>query len=99
MTPESVGVPSNRIVLGKHSGRHALAQRFAELGARLSPAEIEEVYARFTALADRKKRIYDQDLLSLLPQKGPRRAHEPRAIEVERPGSELERNLRLSVLV
>lgn len=66
MTPESVGVRANRIVLGKHSGRHALAQRFTELGRALSPSELERTYQSFTELADRKKRIYDQDLLSLL---------------------------------
>src|ERR671928_594893 len=67
MTPESVGVPANRIVLGKHSGRHALAQRYVELGFSLSQTEVEAAYGRFTKLADRKKRIYDQDLLSLIP--------------------------------
>ncbi|MGH9901962.1 MAG: homocitrate synthase/isopropylmalate synthase family protein, partial [Pyrinomonadaceae bacterium] len=54
------------LVLGKHSGRHALSLRYAELGRELLPAELDEVYQRFTELADRKKRIYDQDLLSLL---------------------------------
>src|SRR5689334_1854290 len=48
MTPESVGLPSNRIVLGKHSGRHALAQRYAELGFSLSQHEVETAYGRFT---------------------------------------------------
>lgn len=67
MTPESVGLPGNRIVLGKHSGRHALSQRYAELGRALSPAELETAYRRFTELSDWKKHIYDQDLLSLLP--------------------------------
>lgn len=67
MTPESVGVPANQLVLGKHSGRHALALRYEELGHALSRIEVDEVYERFTRLADRKKRIYDQDLLSLLP--------------------------------
>lgn len=66
MTPESVGVPANRLVLGKHSGRSALSLRYAELGFALSPAELDAVYALFTGLADRKKRIYDQDLLSLI---------------------------------
>jgi 2-isopropylmalate synthase len=66
MTPESVGVPANRIVLGKHSGRHALARRYEELGYTLSPAELNSIYLGFTQLADLKKRIYDQDLLSLL---------------------------------
>jgi len=67
MTPQSVGVPSNNIVLGKHSGRHALQARYNELGIELDAAEIGEVYQRFTALADKKKNIYDQDLLAILP--------------------------------
>src|SRR5207302_2713942 len=66
MTPESVGVPTNELVLGKHSGRHALALRYKELGYSLDPNELDGVYRRFTDLADRKKRIYDQDLLSLI---------------------------------
>ncbi len=66
MTPESVGVPSNNLVLGKHSGRHALALRYDELGYSLAPAELDRAYRAFTKLADRKKRIYDQDLISLL---------------------------------
>ena len=66
MTPESVGVPHNSLVLGKHSGRRALEHRFVELGYNLSRSELDAVYHRFTELADRKKTIYDQDLLSLL---------------------------------
>ncbi|MEK6283413.1 MAG: 2-isopropylmalate synthase [Acidobacteriota bacterium] len=66
MTPESVGVPNNNLVLGKHSGRHALALRYDDLGYSLTQVELEEAYGRFTALADRKKSIYDQDLISLL---------------------------------
>ena len=65
MTPESVGVPNNDIVLGKHSGRHALVSRFVELGFDLDKEEIDEVYTRFTHLADKKKKIYDQDLIAL----------------------------------
>jgi 2-isopropylmalate synthase len=66
MTPESVGVPANSLVLGKHSGRHALSLRYAELGYDVSAAELDEAYMRFTNLADRKKNIYDQDLISLI---------------------------------
>ena len=66
MTPESVGVPSNSLVLGKHSGRRALEHRLIELGHKLSHAELDAVYGRFTELADRKKTIYDQDLIGLL---------------------------------
>jgi 2-isopropylmalate synthase len=67
MTPESVGVPTNSIVLGKHSGRHALSKRYDELGCSLTAGELDLAYGRFTQLADKKKRIYDQDILSLLP--------------------------------
>jgi 2-isopropylmalate synthase len=66
MTPESVGVPANTLVLGKHSGRHALAMRYEELGYELTRPELDAAYKAFTQLADRKKRIYDQDLLSIL---------------------------------
>jgi 2-isopropylmalate synthase len=66
MTPESVGVPANELVLGKHSGRHALALRYEELGYAIDRNELDAAYRRFTDLADRKKLIYDQDLISLL---------------------------------
>jgi 2-isopropylmalate synthase len=69
MTPESVGAGHTKFVLGKHSGRRALADRFEKLGHPLDPNQIDEVYTRFTELADRKKSIYDQDLLGL-PQPG-----------------------------
>ena len=72
MTPESVGVPANELVLGKHSGRHALALRYQELGYALDAVELDSVYHRFTQLADRKKRIYDQDLISLLGNRAKR---------------------------
>ena len=66
MTPESVGVPANELVLGKHSGRHALGLRYEELGYPLNREELESAYHRFIELADRKKQIYDQDLISLV---------------------------------
>ncbi|HLW51481.1 MAG TPA: 2-isopropylmalate synthase [Candidatus Angelobacter sp.] len=67
MTPESVGVPGNSLVLGKHSGRHALGKRLSELGYSTAGPELDSVYARFMKLAESKKRIYDQDLISLIP--------------------------------
>ena len=67
MTPESVGVSGSNLVLGKHSGRHALGKRLAELGHEVSRTELDAVYIRFMKLAESKKKIYDQDLLSLLP--------------------------------
>jgi 2-isopropylmalate synthase len=66
MTPESVGVSTNRLVLGKHSGRHALQARLSELGFPMTSQELRDVYQRFIHLADKKKNIYDQDLIWLL---------------------------------
>jgi 2-isopropylmalate synthase len=66
MTPASVGVANTNLVLGKHSGRRALADRLEKLGHPLNRQQLDDVYHRFTELADRKKNIYDQDLLGLL---------------------------------
>jgi 2-isopropylmalate synthase len=65
MTPESVGVPKTDIVLGKHSGRHALVARYKDLGIEFDNTELNIVYNNFVALADKKKKIYDQDLLKI----------------------------------
>jgi 2-isopropylmalate synthase len=69
MTPASVGVPNTRMVLGKHSGRRALAHHLQELGFALDAAELDVVYHRFNELADHRKAIFDQDLISLLPDR------------------------------
>src|SRR5207249_5999933 len=66
LTPRTVGMPSNHIVLGKHSGRHALAKRFEDLGYRLTKPEIERAYQLFCQLADRKKQVFDEDLLAIV---------------------------------
>src|SRR5437867_5098486 len=65
MTPETVGVPRSMIVLGKHSGRHALEARYRELGYTLKREELERAYIAFLRVADGKKRIDDQDLISI----------------------------------
>jgi 2-isopropylmalate synthase len=65
MSPESVGVPRSMIVLGKHSGRHALEARYRELGYTLTREELERAYGRFLQVADRKKRVGDQDLIAI----------------------------------
>ncbi|HLY42632.1 MAG TPA: 2-isopropylmalate synthase [Terracidiphilus sp.] len=67
MTPSLVGVSHTNLVLGKHSGRAALRHRLEQLGFSVSRDELQHVYYRFVALADRKKNIYDQDLIGLLP--------------------------------
>ncbi|HVO76311.1 MAG TPA: 2-isopropylmalate synthase [Ignavibacteriaceae bacterium] len=66
MTPESVGVTKTKIVLGRHSGRHGLKSRLAELGYHLSEEELNSVYQSFLDLADKKKEIYDEDLRTLM---------------------------------
>ena len=68
MTPASVGAASTNLVLGKHSGRAALRNRLEQLGYTVDREELQQIYYRFVALADRKKNIYDQDLIGLLPQ-------------------------------
>jgi 2-isopropylmalate synthase len=66
MTPQSVGIKHSTLVLGKHSGRHALKQRYGELGYDLSPAELDRVYGVFCSIADQKKEIFDEDLVAIL---------------------------------
>ncbi len=68
MSSAAFGVHANTIVLGKHSGRRALQHRLQELGFTLTPEELNDTYTRFTALADRKKTLYDQDIIALVAQ-------------------------------
>ncbi len=63
--PRTVGVPETRLVLGKHSGRHALARRCDDLGIPLTREELDLVYTRFTALADRKKGVRNEEIAAL----------------------------------
>ncbi|HYA17934.1 MAG TPA: 2-isopropylmalate synthase [Bryobacteraceae bacterium] len=63
--PKSVGVPQNKLVLGKHSGRHALSERVKSLGFNLSKEELDYVYAEMTALADNKKGLMDAEIAEL----------------------------------
>lgn len=65
MTPGSVGAGESLLVLGKHSGRHAVESRLLALGYRLAPGEVDELTAEVKDLADRKKFVYDEDLLAL----------------------------------
>ena len=68
MTPESVGVPRSKLVLGKHSGRHAFKKRLEELGVELGEEELNKAFVRFKALCDRKKEVFDEDLLTLVEE-------------------------------
>jgi 2-isopropylmalate synthase len=68
MRPEDVGVPKTTLVLGKHSGRHAVQKCCEQLGLTLSRHELDEVYRRMVALADQQKHITDEDLASIAAQ-------------------------------
>lgn len=70
MTPESVGVPASRLVLGKHSGRHALGARCEALGFRFDRREMDQVYRQFVILADSIKVVEDHHLLELIAKAG-----------------------------
>jgi 2-isopropylmalate synthase len=63
--PKAVGVPESKLVLGKHSGRHALNDRCAHLGFTLTREQLDSVYRRFTALADRKKGLRNEEIAEI----------------------------------
>jgi len=66
MTPKSVGVPDSRLVLGKHSGRHALGMRCEQLGYQFDRRALDDIYRRFVRLADKIKHVEDHHLLELI---------------------------------
>ena len=66
MTPESVGVKKTSLVMGKHSGRHAFKQKILELGYNINDNVIEEAFENFKSLADKKKNIYDEDIIAII---------------------------------
>ncbi len=68
MTPQSVGVPDSRLVLGKHSGRHALGLRCEQLGFQFDRRELDDIYRRFVVLADKIKHVEEHHLLDLIQE-------------------------------
>jgi 2-isopropylmalate synthase len=100
MAPQDVGISESNLVLGKHSGRHALRDRLETLGYVLSDAELKEVFKDFKDLADRTKNIYDEDLRSLVGATAvtPDRHYELESVEF-RGGSNVEPTARVSLLV
>jgi 2-isopropylmalate synthase len=68
MTPQSVGVPDSKLVLGKHSGRHALGRKCEEMGYEFSRRELDRIYRRFISLADEIKSVEDHDLLRIIDE-------------------------------
>ena len=73
MTPESVGLTGNKIVLGKHSGRFALNKKLQKLGYTLAKDELNQIYLKFTDLADQRKTVKENELLSLVREVLPHR--------------------------
>ncbi len=69
MSPESVGIQRNSLVLGKHSGRHAFEERLRSLGHEIPTEQINDLFARFKELADRKKTVFDRDIEALVGHK------------------------------
>ena len=66
MTPESVGLRESKLVMGKHSGRHAFREKIKELGYELGDNAVQDAFRRFKTLADKKKDIYDEDIVALI---------------------------------
>ncbi len=66
MTPESVGLSESSLVMGKHSGRHAFKEKLKELGYELGENAFQDTFARFKDLADKKKHVYDEDIVALV---------------------------------
>ncbi len=66
MTPESIGLPKNQMVLGKHSGRHAFEDRLKSLGITINADKLDEAFLKFKLLADRKKTVSDRDIEALV---------------------------------
>jgi len=83
MRPEDIGIPSSKIVLGKHSGRHAFKKRLEELGFSLTEEEINRAFERFKKLADQKKYIFNEDIEALVSDEVLRIAEVYQLIDLE----------------
>jgi 2-isopropylmalate synthase len=80
MSPESIGIYQNKMVLGKHSGKHAFEERLKSLGYNLSQTDLESVFDAFKKLADKKKTVSDQDIEALIVSE---KAHEVEVFALE----------------
>jgi 2-isopropylmalate synthase len=76
MKPADIGLTAKNIAMGKHSGRAALRAKLKELGYELADNQLNDVFVRFKALADRKKEVYDDDLIALVADEQTNDAHE-----------------------
>jgi len=68
MQPQTIGLDSNKLVLGKHSGRHAFIDRLRQLGIDYTGVDMNKAFERFKALADKKKNVYDEDLIAIVTE-------------------------------
>jgi 2-isopropylmalate synthase len=66
MTPETIGLAGSRMVLGRHTGRHGFVERCKKLGYKLNKDEVEQAYNRFLQVADKKKEVFDEDLVAII---------------------------------
>jgi 2-isopropylmalate synthase len=66
MTPETIGLGGSRMVLGRHTGRHGFSDRCRQLGYKLTESELEQAYARFLEIADKKKEVFDEDVAAII---------------------------------
>jgi 2-isopropylmalate synthase len=76
MRPEDIGLHQKNLTMGKHSGRAALRSKMAELGFDLADNQLNDLFVRFKALADRKKEVYDDDLIALVADEATQDAHD-----------------------
>jgi len=83
MTPESVGVTKTNLVMGKHSGRAAFKDKLGELGINLGDNQLEDAFVRFKTLADKKKEIFDEDILALLDTSAKTERYQFESLQIE----------------
>src|SRR6266852_5928853 len=82
MKPEDIGIPSNKLVLGKHSGRHAFTDRLQHLGVDVATVDVNKAFAEFKALCDKKKVVYDDDILALITEESRRVADQYELVDL-----------------
>ena len=83
MTPESVGLNRSTLVMGKHSGRHAFRKKLEELGFNLAENQLNDAFGRFKDLADRKKEVFDEDLVALVDDTVAHDSHRIRFVSLQ----------------
>jgi 2-isopropylmalate synthase len=83
MKPEDIGIPSNKLVLGKHSGRHAFADRLKQLGVDTAAIDLDKAFAEFKLLCDKKKVVYDDDILALVSEEFRRSADQFELVDLQ----------------